>query len=357
MKVVSVVGTRPNFVKLFTVHRALTAAGHRHILVHTGQHFDVNMSDVIFRDLSIPQPDVHLGIEPGPPALQTARIMEALHRALPDLQPDWVVVYGDVTSTPAAALVSRLMGFRTAHVESGYRSFDRVMPEEVNRMVADQICDLLLAPDETAAGNLRAERVSEDRIRIVGSANIDALLHLLASPAPPARAHEIERGDFAVLTLHRPGNVDDPARRRVLLDVLGEIGKTMPILFPLHPRTRARMTESGDAVPPSLHVVEPMSYREFLGVIARSRAVLTDSGGLQEETAFLGVPCIVLRDTSERPALVAAGHTRLVGADPAAILGAWEELAAAGFPRRPYRDQWTDGRAGERIVAALVANR
>lgn len=350
MKIVSVVGTRPNFVKLGTVHRALAAAGHAHVVVHTGQHYDVNMSDVFFRDLALPAPGIHLGVEPGSAVIQTARILEGLQSCLPGLGADWILSYGDVTSTPATALAARLLGIRSAHVESGYRSFDRAMPEEVNRVVADHVSDLLLAPDRTAEANLVAERIDRARIRVVGSANIDALLFLLAQAPPPEE--RLPDGPYGVLTLHRPGNVDEPGRLRALLDACARIAADLPLVFPLHPRTRARLEAAGEAVPPGLQVVDPMAYGPFLRTVRGARAVITDSGGLQEEAAFLGVPCLVLRNTSERPSLVEAGSTILVGTDPAAIEPAWSALAAGPRPG-PWRDEGTDGRTGERIVRAL----
>lgn len=350
MRIVSVVGTRPNFVKLGTVHRALAAAGHDHVVVHTGQHYDVNMSDVFFRDLALPAPDAHLGVEPGPAALQTARILEGLQEHLPSLRPDWILCYGDVTSTPATALAARLIGIRSAHVESGYRSFDRTMPEEINRIVTDHVSDLLLAPDRTAEANLVAERVDRARIRVVGSANIDALLFLLAQAPPPTE--RLPEDPYGVLTLHRPGNVDDPSRLRSLLEACSRVASDLPLVFPVHPRTRTRLESAGIKVPSGLRVVEPIAYGAFLRLVRGARVVVTDSGGLQEEAAYLGVPCLVLRDTSERPALVESGSTVLVGTNPAAIEPAWRHLCSGPTPS-PWRDEGTDGRTGERIVGAL----
>ena len=351
--IASVVGTRPNFVKLHGVHRAIEASPHRHVIIHTGQHFDGNMSDVFFEDLAIPSPEIHLAVEAGPPALQTAAIMERLHAALPGINPDWILSYGDVTSTPAAALTARLSGIRSAHVEAGFRSFDRKMPEEVNRVVTDHVSDLLLAPDRTAAENLAAERIDPARIRVVGSTNIDALRLILEKRSTHPLPGNFSEGGFAVFTLHRPANVDDPEQLRSIIEVLGRISARLPVLFPVHPRTRARLEANRLALPAGVQAVAPLSYAAFLSTASRARVIMTDSGGLQEEAAFMGVPCIVLRGTSERPALVAAGYTRLVGSDPKLILAAWERIEAGDRPSAPWRDEFTDGRTGSRIVAAL----
>lgn len=353
--VLHVVGARPNFVKLAPVMRALAARGAAQRLVHTGQHHGARMSDVFFEDLALPAPDLDLGVGSGTHAAQTAQVMLAFERALLELpRPDWVLVPGDVNSTLAAALVAAKRGLRVAHLEAGLRSFDRGMPEELNRVLVDHLADLLLTPSADADENLRREGIPASRVARIGNVMIDSLVAAL----PAARARGVPEklglaaGGYGVVTLHRPSNVDDPAALAALLGALAEVARELPLVFPVHPRTRPRLAAAG-AVPPALRLVEPLGYLDFLSLLASARLALTDSGGVQEETTALGVPCLTLRENTERPITIEEGTNRLAGTDPARIVAAARAaLAAAAAPRRP--DLW-DGRAGERAAEALLA--
>ncbi len=357
MLVVHVVGTRPNFMKVAPVMRACAARGLEQRLIHTGQHYDARMSDVFFGDLGLPPPDVHLGIGSGSHASMTARCMLAFEEALGRLPPpDWVVVPGDVNSTLAAALVAAKAGLRVAHLEAGLRSFDRTMPEELNRVATDHLADLLLTPSADADENLAREGIPAARVVRVGNVMIDSLVENLAA----ARARAVpERlgltpGGYAVLTLHRPSNVDDPVTLSRLLTALARIAERVPVVFPVHPRTRARLLDpslAGRAA--ALRLVEPMGYLDFLSLTSGARLVLTDSGGLQEEATGLGVPCLTLRENTERPITVSEGTNTVVGTDPEAIL----RVAGEALERRGKQGRqpalW-DGHAGERVVGALL---
>lgn len=360
-KVVHVVGARPNFMKIAPVMRALAAAGFAdQRLVHTGQHYDVSMSDVFFSDLGMPVPDVHLGVGSGSHAEQTAKVMVGFERVCLDERPDLVVVAGDVNSTVACSLDCAKLRIPCAHVEAGLRSFDLAMPEEVNRIVTDRLCEILLTPSADADENLRREGTDPARVFRVGNVMIDSLLaHLPAARAAGARARlGLEAGGYAVLTLHRPSNVDDPAVLGGLLDALEAIERRLPIVFPVHPRTRKRLEEFGLAARVAglrgLRLCEPLGYLEFLGLTADARLVLTDSGGLQEETTALGIPCLTLRENTERPVTVTEGTNTLVGVDPRRIVEeATRALAGEGKAGR-IPALW-DGRTAERIVEVFRA--
>ena len=352
--VLHVVGARPNFVKVAPVVRALAARGASQRLVHTGQHHGARMSDVFFEDLGLPQPEVHLGVGAGSHAEQTARIMLAFERALLELpRPDWVVVPGDVNSTLAAALVAAKLGLRVAHLEAGLRSYDRAMPEELNRVAVDHLADLLLTPSADADRNLAREGIPAARVVCVGNAMIDSLVAAL----PAARARRVpERlgltpGAYGVVTLHRPSNVDEPAVLRRLLAALDEVSRALPLVFPVHPRTRVALASAG-AAPAEVRVIEPLGYLDFLSLLASARLALTDSGGVQEETTALGVPCLTLRDRTERPVTVDEGTNQVVGTDPVRVAGAARRTLASPPPAR-CPPLW-DGRAGERIARALL---
>ncbi|HEX8908334.1 MAG TPA: UDP-N-acetylglucosamine 2-epimerase (non-hydrolyzing), partial [Anaeromyxobacteraceae bacterium] len=345
MLVLHVVGARPNFVKVAPVMRALAARGAAQRLVHTGQHQGARMSDVFFEDLGLPAPDVHLGVGAGSHAEQTARVMLALERALAELpRPDWVLVPGDVNSTLAAALVAAKRGLRVAHLEAGLRSFDRSMPEELNRVAVDHLSDLLLTPSPDADRNLLREGLPAARVVRVGNAMIDSLLAAL----PAARARDVPArlglapGGYGVVTLHRPSNVDDPAALARLSKTLGEIGRALPLVFPVHPRTRAALG-AGGAAPEGLRLTEPLGYLDFLSLLAAARLALTDSGGVQEETTVLGVPCLTLRDNTERPVTVEEGTNQVVGTDPGRVVAAARSTLAAPRPA-PRRPALWDGR-------------
>ena len=358
MKVIVVAGARPNFMKVAPILRALVGAGHTAILVHTGQHFDAAMSDTFFADLDMAQPDHHLGVGAGTHAEQTARVMERFDTVLVAERPDWVVVVGDVNSTVAAALVTAKrrpeIGCRLAHVEAGLRSGDWRMPEEVNRVVTDQLADLLLTHSPDAAAHLVAEGIAGERIEFVGNVMIDSLFATLkrSSGDPPWRRHGLTRGGYGLVTLHRPSNVDSPERLRVLLSGLGVVADSLPLLWPVHPR--ARLGLEGLAIPARLRLTEPAGYREMAHLLEGCAVVITDSGGLQEESTALGIPCVTLREATERPITVTAGTNRLVPW-PATVQGIADTVAAACQRRektvRPVPG-W-DGRAAERVVDAL----
>lgn len=360
MRIMNVVGARPNMVKI----AALTAAmretpGIELSLVHTGQHYDENMSDVFFRELDIPYPDVFLNVGSGSHARQTAAVMMAFEPALLEHRPDVVCVVGDVNSTIACALVAVKLGIRVAHVEAGLRSFDRTMPEEINRVLTDAIADYLFTPSEDGNANLLKENVDPGRIFLVGNVMIDTLLRYRerAVAAAPLGRWNLSQGNYALITLHRPSNVDEAAALRGLLDVLVSLQERLPVVFPVHPRTRCRIEEFGldrmIADAPGLHLVDPLGYLEFLGLIAHSRIVLTDSGGIQEETTVLGVPCLTLRANTERPITVTHGTNTLVSGDPRHILEAVDLKLADGGGAHRVPPLW-DGQAAQRIVDVLV---
>ncbi|HEU4564645.1 MAG TPA: UDP-N-acetylglucosamine 2-epimerase (non-hydrolyzing) [Gemmatimonadaceae bacterium] len=352
MRVLHVVGARPNFMKLAPCVRALAALpGVTQRIVHTGQHYDDAMSDSFFRDLEIPPPDVNLEVGSASHAVQTARIMERFEPVVLAERPDWVVVYGDVNSTAAAALVCAKLGIRLAHVEAGLRSNDRTMPEEINRLVTDRLADLLLTPSPDADENLQREGVDPARVVFVGNVMIDTLLHAL----PAARATGFREAlglapeSYALVTLHRPSNVDDPARLTRICEALGHIARRMPVVFPIHPRTRSRLTEGDLAALGAVKLLEPTPYHATLDLTQGARIVITDSGGLQEETTALGVPCLTLRDNTERPITVTEGTNRLV-----LDLSELERLAlCAQRGSEARRPRGWDGRAGERVALAL----
>lgn len=355
-----VVGARPNFMKLAPVLLAGQAVpGLRQHVVHTGQHYDREMSDRFFEELGIPRPDQNLDVGSATHAQQTAAIMARIEPVLLKVRPDWVVVYGDVNSTMAAALVAVKLGIRVAHVEAGLRSRDRTMPEEINRLVTDQLADLLLTPSRDADANLRAEGIPEERIAFVGNVMVDTLLRLREQAralAVPERLG-LNGSRYVFVTLHRPSNVDDPATLRELLTALESIAGRMPVVFAVHPRTRHRISEFGlEGVAASVRLLNPLGYLETVGLMERSALVLTDSGGLQEETTVLGVPCLTARPNTERPVTVTEGTNRLVASTTAAVLSAVNQLLAdqeRGVFQARQPEYW-DGRAGERVIEALL---
>jgi UDP-N-acetylglucosamine 2-epimerase (non-hydrolysing) len=349
-----VVGARPNFVKTAPVIAQMRARfpGARHVLVHTGQHYDRLMSDVFLDELGVPQPDHLLGVGSGSHATQTARIMERVEPVLDLERPDLVFVPGDVNSTLAVTLVAVKLGIRVAHIESGLRSFDRTMPEEVNRVVADALSDHLFLHCEDAIANLRAEGIAGERMHLVGNTMIDSLVALEERfrAAGAARARSLAPGDYLLVTLHRPALVDGPLLGEAL-GRLGEVARVLPVLFPVHPRTRKMM--AGIVVPPGVRIVDPVGYLDFLSLEADAAAVLTDSGGVQEETTFLGVPCFTLRDNTERPITLREGTNTLLGLDPARIPDLLHALSSAPAPAAPPV-LW-DGRAAERVADVVEA--
>jgi len=360
---VHVVGARPNFVKAAPVIRALAAAGVEQRVVHTGQHYDEALSGVFFAELELPAPDLNLGVGSGSHARQTAALLVALEEAFEALRPALVIDYGDVNSTLAAALVAAKLQIPQAHVEAGLRSFDMTMPEEVNRRVADAFADLCFATSADAVDNLRREGVPAARIHLVGNSMIDSLeaVRPRLDPAGARKAVGLSDAPYGVVTLHRPGNVDEPARTRALVDGLAASAAQVPLVFPVHPRGRAALEAAGLTGVSGLHLVEPLGYLAFLSLVAGSAVVITDSGGVQEETTILGVPCLTVRPNTERPVTITHGTNRLVepgelAAAVGAVLAAATALAAgpAAPGQPPKRPPLWDGRAGERIAAVLV---
>ena len=363
LKVLVVAGARPNFMKVAPLLRVLDAREHRGVLVHTGQHYDEQMSEAFFRDLEMPAPDHHLGVGSGSHAVQTARVMEAFEPVLQEESPDWVVVVGDVNSTLACALVTvklkEGLGTGLAHVEAGLRSGDWRMPEEVNRVLTDRMSDLLLTPSRGARPNLLAEGIPEERIRFVGNIMIDTLLHQL----PLARERRfpaelgLEPGSYALATLHRPSNVDTEETLRTALEALGAAAHRCPVVLPIHPRTRGNAQQFGlEHLLEELIVVPPLGYREMVSLLDGASVVLTDSGGLQEETTALGIPCVTLREQTERPVTLEEGTNRMVDW-PLSVDGVVQAMEAAlgADSSSPSRPEGWDGHAAPRIVDALEA--
>jgi UDP-N-acetylglucosamine 2-epimerase (non-hydrolysing) len=344
-------------MKLAPVARALAARGVDHVVVHTGQHYDPDMSDAFFRDLCLPLPHHNLDVGSGSHARQTAEIMVRFEPVCAAAQPDIVLVYGDVNSTVAAALVATKAGLRVGHVEAGLRSRDRSMPEEINRVVTDHVADILFAPSRDAVANLQAEGIPLERVHFVGNVMIDSLVAALPAAralGAPAR-HGVDKRSYTVVTLHRPANVDDPDTLRELLETLAIMSKGGPVLFPVHPRTKARIEELGleSAEMGTLRLLDPMPYLEMLGLVAEADLVITDSGGLQEETTWLGVPCVTVRPNTERPITCTMGTNRLAPAQRDRILHAADEARANRPGAAPTIEHW-DGLAAERIAAVLV---
>jgi UDP-N-acetylglucosamine 2-epimerase (non-hydrolysing) len=352
MLICHVVGARPNFMKAAPVMRAL--AGYpsiRQILVHTGQHYDLNMSEIFFQQLELPTPDFNLQVGSGSHAQQTAAIMRQLEPILVEAKPSLVMVYGDVNSTIAAALVASKLGIRVAHVEAGLRSFDRSMPEEINRVLTDQISDLLFTPSEEGNRNLAREGIPDDRVHLAGNVMIDTLVRML----PRARLPAIDLPDrYILVTLHRPSNVDDIPWLEHMLATLDELSDHNSVLFPVHPRTRKALVSISE-LEARLRLMEPQPYLEFLALEQRATLVITDSGGIQEETTFLGVPCLTVRENTERPITIEYGTNQLVGRDLDLLSEAAHRILGGQKKQGRVPPLW-DGHAAERI-AGIVASR
>jgi len=329
------------------------------LVVHTGQHYDAAMSDSFFRDLQLPEPDTHLGVGSGSHAAQTAAVMERFEPVVLQEKPDWVLVVGDVNSTIACALVCVKLGVKVAHVEAGLRSRDRTMPEEINRLLTDQIADLLFTPSPDADANLRAEGIPEERIRFVGNVMIDSLHQNLerAQRSTVKKDLGVADLDYAVMTLHRPSNVDFHGTFAGILSALETITESLPVVFPVHPRTRKTIAELGlsdrVAAMKNLRVIDPLGYLDFLNLYSGSRLVLTDSGGIQEETTALGIPCLTLRENTERPITVEMGTNVVVGIDPAKIINAANAALNGDAKQSAQQPPLWDGHTSERILDAL----
>ncbi len=361
MRIVCVAGARPNFMKIAPLMSAFREEPSLEpVLVHTGQHYDEKMSDLFFRQLAIPEPDIHLGCGGGSHAEQTAAVMRAFEPVVKERRPDAVLVVGDVNSTIACGLVAVKMGVKLIHVEAGLRSGDRTMPEEINRVLTDAISDLLFCTEPSGVENLRREGIAEEKIHLVGNVMIDTLLRNRAQAEASSILEDLglTPRSYAVATLHRPANVDDPRALAGLLDVLEAVQSDMPVVFPLHPRTRQRIASAGldgrlDALR-GLRLTEPLGYLEFLKLMAHACIVLTDSGGIQEETTILKVPCLTLRDNTERPITCEVGTNRLVGTEPSRIVAAYREVANSADGFDGATPPLWDGRAAQRI-ARIVA--
>jgi UDP-N-acetylglucosamine 2-epimerase (non-hydrolysing) len=356
MKIVAVAGARPNFMKIAPLMWELRRReGVTSYLVHTGQHYDEKMSKLFFEQLHIPRPDVDLNVGSGSHAVQTAEVMRRFEPVVLEQKPDAVVVVGDVNSTIACALTAVKLGVDVAHVEAGLRSFDRTMPEEINRILTDAISRWLFVTEPSGMVNLRNEGVPDDRLFLVGNVMIDTLLACRdrAEESPVLEQLGVGKGGYAVLTLHRPANVDDPAVFGRLMGAVGAVARQVPVVFPVHPRTRRSLAAAGAEGQPRLVLTEPLGYLDFMKLVAHARLVLTDSGGIQEETTVLGVPCLTLRNNTERPVTCEQGTNRLVGLDPEAIVRAARDVLAAPPPCGRVPEGW-DGKAAGRIVDVLT---
>jgi UDP-N-acetylglucosamine 2-epimerase (non-hydrolysing) len=355
MKLVAVVGARPNFMKIAPLMWELRRRGLDAFLVHTGQHYDERMSRLFFEELNIPRPDANLEVGSGSHAVQTAEVMRRFEPVVLEQRPDAVVVVGDVNSTIACALTAVKLGVPVAHVEAGLRSFDRSMPEEINRVLTDAISRWLFVTERSGVENLRREGVPDERIFLVGNVMIDTLLACRARSegSPILEQLDLAGRDYAVLTLHRPSNVDDPGVLFGLLSAVERLQRTLPIVFPVHPRTRKALNGHVNGSMPGLRLTDPLGYLDFMRLVARARLVLTDSGGLQEETTVLGVPCLTLRNNTERPATVDQGTNELVGTDPERIVQSGLRVLGSPPASGMVPDLW-DGAAAARIVDVLT---
>jgi len=362
MKIINVVGARPNMMKIAPIINAMQKHDNiEPLLLHTGQHYDQKMSQIFFDELGIPKPDIYLGIGSGTHAEQTANVMIAFEKVLLKHRPDVVLVVGDVNSTMACAITATKLHIPVAHVEAGLRSFDRTMPEEINRLMTDAIADMLLTTSRGAGVHLQNEGIPTEKIFFVGNVMIDTLT-LHRNKAKHLKTPEkfgLKANEYALLTLHRPSNVDDKVIFSGILDALTTIQQDIPILFPAHPRTRKQIEKFGFterlASAPNIHIIEPQGYLAFLDLMMHARMMLTDSGGIQEETTILGIPCLTLRANTERPITITEGTSQLVGSDPEKILAAAKDVLADDGKSGDIPELW-DGHAADRVVAALIKN-
>lgn len=369
MKFACIVGARPNFMKIAPILRAMGARNDLHaVLIHTGQHYDKQLSDVFFEELGIPKPDVSLGIGSGSHSQQTADVMVAVEKVLLEAEDagepfDRMIVVGDVNSTMASAIAATKLHIPVAHVEAGLRSFDRRMPEEINRMLTDSICDLLLASEPAAVENLQKEGHSPESIHLVGNVMIDTLLTQVETARQGATLSrfQLNSDDYGVITLHRPSNVDNQNVLEGLVDVLVEISKQLPLVFPVHPRTRERLSRFGldeKLSNSNVRCLEPLGYNDFLCLTSQAKVIVTDSGGLQEESTALGIPCLTMRENTERPITVSEGTSTLIGSCAVTLKSQLQAVVDGEYKQGKCPELW-DGKAGERIVEVLVetANR
>lgn len=361
MQIFHIVGARPNFMKVAPVMSALSAFENvSQLLVHTGQHYDANMSEIFFNQLGLPRPDVNLGVGSGSHSEQVAETMVRFEKVVTDSRPDLVLVYGDVNSTIAAALVCAKLRIPVGHVEAGLRSFDRTMPEEINRLLTDQISDLLFTPSVDGNENLLREGIAPAKIHFVGNVMIDTLIRIL--PQAEAKWADLKfslglNGRYALVTLHRPSNVDSQAELTAIMKALGEISRDVEIVFPVHPRTRQRLKDWGIGLDyPGLRLTDPVGYIEFLALQRNAAVVVTDSGGIQEETTFLGTPCLTLRQNTERPVTVTMGTNSLIGFDMDLLKSEVFKILDEGLRAAEIPPLW-DGSAGERIAEIIMKGR
>jgi UDP-N-acetylglucosamine 2-epimerase (non-hydrolysing) len=360
LKILNIVGARPNLPKIAPLIREMQ----RHpeiepVLVHTGQHYDEKLSDIFFRQMGIPAPHVNLEVGSGSHAFQTGEVLKRIEPVLIEFKPDLVLVVGDVNSTVAASLAAVKLGIHVAHVEAGLRSFDRSMPEEINRVLTDTLADYLFVTEEDAIEHLLREGRPREAIHFVGNVMIDSLKYFLAQAQSSTIGNELSLKDgvnwrrFAVLTLHRPSNVDSPEKLTHLLQAIDSVAKELPVIFPVHPRTQQRLTQAGIAHHANLRIIPPVGYLDFLCLLSKATLVLTDSGGIQEETTALGVPCLTLRENTERPITISQGTNLLVGTDPEKIVLAATEILAGNGKTGCIPALW-DGQAAKRIVDVLI---
>lgn len=360
-KIISVVGTRPNFMKVASVYDAFNKYNKienkiQHLICHTGQHYDDNMSKVFFKDLGLPQPDFYLGVGNGSHAEQTAKIMIEFEKILLKEKPDLIIVVGDVNSTIACSLTAVKLGIKIAHVEAGLRSFDRNMPEEINRVLTDAISDYLFVTENSGIVNLKNEGISDDKIFFVGNCMIDSLINQMEkiNSIDIEKIYDLEKNNYAVVTFHRPSNVDDISQLEKIVVLLNEISSKVKVVFPVHPRTLNRLTESSliQRINKNVLLTEPIGYLEFIALVSKSKLVITDSGGIQEETTYLKIPCITLRTTTERPVTVEYGTNFLVGDDINKALEQFYKIMNGEIKQGKIPELW-DGKAGERIVRVI----
>ncbi|MGA1840525.1 MAG: non-hydrolyzing UDP-N-acetylglucosamine 2-epimerase [bacterium] len=350
MLIIHVVGARPNFMKVAPVVKALNLhTDFCQIIVHTGQHYDANMSEIFFQQLDIPEPDINLDVGSGSHAQQTAQIMSRFEPIVLKQKPDLLLVYGDVNSTVATALVCSKLHIPVGHVEAGLRSFDRAMPEEINRLLTDQVADLLFTPSADGNENLLREGVPAEKIHLVGNVMIDTLVRLLPR-ADNSISHD---SNYALVTLHRPSNVDEPHMLRKIISALDEISHKLHVIFPIHPRTRSRMKELKlTAANSSLKLIDPVGYLQFLALQKRAAVLITDSGGIQEETTYLGVPCLTIRENTERPVTITTGTNMLVGTDMERLKAEVDRILSGEAKKGTLPPLW-DGKASERIAGVI----